>query len=323
MTRAIAALRPHPHRGDLIAAAAVPLTVAVVMLNVRMDGRGGAESIRPHLPDLRGRARHGSAGRAGGRPTARVPDRAAPRRPDTARVTLLRLGQLLGDDSPFAASGTSPGWRRCSPRSPPWRPGTEQSPICALSSSSRAGSCSWRSWTGCSTRTGRPRSAGSCSFSSPSTRRRTCAGATRAPGTPSTWSTRPVSRAWPSPRHSAARWSCRSPSEGIRARGGSSCIAAVGFGLVAYAGGRPRARAGLPRLRRPGRVRRARGPAQHRRRLAHRLAAASPAARRRRAWPRGCGRPPRPPPTARRRPGAGADRGRSAATDPRRRSAAA
>src|SRR3954470_19922963 len=34
-------LRPHPHRGDLIAAGAVPLTVAVAMLNVRMDATWG------------------------------------------------------------------------------------------------------------------------------------------------------------------------------------------------------------------------------------------------------------------------------------------
>jgi len=35
------AIRPHPHRGDLIAAAVVPLTVAVVMVNVRMNGTWG------------------------------------------------------------------------------------------------------------------------------------------------------------------------------------------------------------------------------------------------------------------------------------------
>jgi len=34
-------LRPHPHRGDLVAAAVVPLTVAVVLLNVRMDDTWG------------------------------------------------------------------------------------------------------------------------------------------------------------------------------------------------------------------------------------------------------------------------------------------
>src|SRR3954467_9862046 len=41
LNRGVAALRPHPHRGDLIAAGAVPLTVAVVMLNVRMDATWG------------------------------------------------------------------------------------------------------------------------------------------------------------------------------------------------------------------------------------------------------------------------------------------
>jgi hypothetical protein len=34
-------IRPHPHRGDLIAAGAVPLTVGVVLLNVRMDATWG------------------------------------------------------------------------------------------------------------------------------------------------------------------------------------------------------------------------------------------------------------------------------------------
>jgi hypothetical protein len=35
------ALRPHPHRGDLIAAGVVPLTLGVVMVNVRMGGTWG------------------------------------------------------------------------------------------------------------------------------------------------------------------------------------------------------------------------------------------------------------------------------------------
>src|SRR3954454_2786162 len=41
ITRVRHLLRPHPHRGDLIAAGAVPLTVAVAMLNVRMDATWG------------------------------------------------------------------------------------------------------------------------------------------------------------------------------------------------------------------------------------------------------------------------------------------
>lgn len=34
-------VRPHPHRGDLIAAGALPLTVALLLVNVRFDGRWG------------------------------------------------------------------------------------------------------------------------------------------------------------------------------------------------------------------------------------------------------------------------------------------
>lgn len=36
-----AALTPHPHRGDLIAAGALPLTVGVLLVNVRLDARWG------------------------------------------------------------------------------------------------------------------------------------------------------------------------------------------------------------------------------------------------------------------------------------------
>ncbi|HEY2637711.1 MAG TPA: hypothetical protein VGI54_10005 [Solirubrobacteraceae bacterium] len=37
----MALLRPQPHRGDLVAAAAVPLAVAVLMVNIRLDGPWG------------------------------------------------------------------------------------------------------------------------------------------------------------------------------------------------------------------------------------------------------------------------------------------
>lgn len=39
--RVVAALTPHPHRGDLIAAGAVPLAVGVVLVNVRLDAQWG------------------------------------------------------------------------------------------------------------------------------------------------------------------------------------------------------------------------------------------------------------------------------------------
>ena len=37
----LAALTPHPHRGDLIAAGAVPLTLGVLLVNVRLDAQWG------------------------------------------------------------------------------------------------------------------------------------------------------------------------------------------------------------------------------------------------------------------------------------------
>jgi hypothetical protein len=37
----LAALTPHPHRGDLIAAGALPLTVGVLLVNLRLDARWG------------------------------------------------------------------------------------------------------------------------------------------------------------------------------------------------------------------------------------------------------------------------------------------
>ncbi len=39
--RGIAALTPHPHRGDLIAAGAVPLTLGLLLVNVRLDAAWG------------------------------------------------------------------------------------------------------------------------------------------------------------------------------------------------------------------------------------------------------------------------------------------
>jgi hypothetical protein len=38
----LAALTPHPHRGDLIAAGAVPLTLGVLLVNVRLDAEWGS-----------------------------------------------------------------------------------------------------------------------------------------------------------------------------------------------------------------------------------------------------------------------------------------
>jgi hypothetical protein len=105
--RLLAAVRPHPHRGDLIAAAAVPLTVGVLMTEVRFDGvwgRGvlfvlavlattvvlGMGLLAP-LEEERPRAYQTVLLVAGLALLA---------------LTILRLAQVLGEGSPFSASGT-------------------------------------------------------------------------------------------------------------------------------------------------------------------------------------------------------------------------
>ena len=105
--RALAAVRPHPHRGDLIAAAAVPLALGVLMTEVRFDGvwgRGvlfvlallatalvlGMGLLAP-LEEPRPRAYQTVLLVAGLALLA---------------LTIVRLAQVLGEDSPFAASGT-------------------------------------------------------------------------------------------------------------------------------------------------------------------------------------------------------------------------
>ena len=105
--RALAVVRPHPHRGDLIAAAAVPLAVGVLMVEVRFDGvwqRGvlfvvallacalvlGMGLLAP-LEEDHPRAYQSVLLVAG-----------------LALLVLVlgRFAQVLGEDSPFSASGT-------------------------------------------------------------------------------------------------------------------------------------------------------------------------------------------------------------------------
>jgi hypothetical protein len=133
-TRAIAALSPHPHRGDLIAAGAVPLTVAAVMLNVRMDATWGS-GIHLVLTGLTCAVVLGMgllAEREGEFPRAYQTVLLLAGLTLLA-VTLLRLGQVLGADEPLESSSTItwmaalftaiaavPAWERIN------------SPICAL-----------------------------------------------------------------------------------------------------------------------------------------------------------------------------------------------
>jgi FtsH-binding integral membrane protein len=134
VNRGVAALRPHPHRGDLIAAGAVPVTVAVVMLNVRMDATWG-NGIHLVLTGL-------TCAVVLGMGLLAEREDEFPRAYQTVLllagltllgVTLLRLAQVLGADEPLESSSTItwtaavftaiaavPAWERIN------------SPICAL-----------------------------------------------------------------------------------------------------------------------------------------------------------------------------------------------
>jgi len=134
VTRVRHLLRPHPHRGDLIAAGAVPLTVAVVMLNVRMDSTWG-DGIHLVITAL-------ACALVLGMGLLAEREEDYPRAYQTvlllAGLTLLaialyRLAQVLGAESPLESSSTAtwmaaifaavaavPAWERIN------------SPICAL-----------------------------------------------------------------------------------------------------------------------------------------------------------------------------------------------
>jgi hypothetical protein len=127
-------LRPHPHRGDLIAAGAVPLTVAVVLLNVRMDATWG-DGIHLVITAL-------ACALVLGMGLLAEREEEFPRAYQTVLllaglslliVTLFRFAQVLGADEPlessstitwaaalFAAVAAVPAWERIN------------SPICAL-----------------------------------------------------------------------------------------------------------------------------------------------------------------------------------------------
>jgi hypothetical protein len=105
--RLLAAVRPHPHRGDLIAAAAVPLTVGVLLTEVRFDGVWG----RGVLSVLAALATALVLGMGLLAPL----EEERPRAYQTIllvaglallALTILRLAQVLGEDSPLSAWGT-------------------------------------------------------------------------------------------------------------------------------------------------------------------------------------------------------------------------
>jgi len=107
--RMLRALRPHPHRGDIVAAGALPLVVAVLLVQVRFDGHwargvlllvalvpaavvfGMGLAAEVEEPEDGPRA-YQSVLLLGGLALA--------------LATLLRLAQVLGVDSPLKAAGT-------------------------------------------------------------------------------------------------------------------------------------------------------------------------------------------------------------------------
>jgi hypothetical protein len=101
------AVRPHPHRGDLIAAAAVPLAIGVLLAEVRFDGTW-ARGVLFAVALLAGTLVLGMGLLA-------PLEEERPRAYQTVllvaglalvAVTIGRLAQVLGEERPFAAAGT-------------------------------------------------------------------------------------------------------------------------------------------------------------------------------------------------------------------------
>lgn len=106
MDARLAPLRPHPHRGDLIAAGAVPFTLAVVLLNVRMDGTWG-DGIHLVITGL-------ACGLVLGMGFLAEREDEHPRAYQTVllltglallAIALARLAEVLGADDPLSSAG--------------------------------------------------------------------------------------------------------------------------------------------------------------------------------------------------------------------------
>jgi hypothetical protein len=133
LDRVFDGLRPHPHRGDLVAAGAVVLAVAVGLVNVRMDATWGTGIF--FVLDLLAFALVFSMGMLaeleGGQP-----------RPYQSALlvaglwllglTLFRLAQVFGVDEPFSASGTLFWTALVLSGVAAWPAWTRSSAICAL-----------------------------------------------------------------------------------------------------------------------------------------------------------------------------------------------
>lgn len=105
--RLLSALTPHPHRGDLIAAGAVPLSVGVLLVNVRLDAEWGT-GVFLVLTAL-------ACGLVLGMGVLAPLEGERPRSYQQVLllagvllgfVTLLRLAQVLGVEDPLGAAGS-------------------------------------------------------------------------------------------------------------------------------------------------------------------------------------------------------------------------
>jgi hypothetical protein len=131
--RGVTALTPHPHRGDLIAAGAVPLALGVLLLNVRFDGQWGT-GILLVLSAL-------ACGLVLGMGLLAPLEGERPRSYQQVLllagvllgfVTLLRLAQVLGADDPLGAAGSRLWIFLVVTVVAAWIARTRRSAICAL-----------------------------------------------------------------------------------------------------------------------------------------------------------------------------------------------
>jgi hypothetical protein len=131
--RLLAALTPHPHRGDLIAAGTVPLTLGVLLVNARFEGAWG-NGILLVLTALACALVLGMgllSPREGERPRAyqQVLLLAGLL---LGFVALLRLAQVLGADDPLGAAGSLTWIFATVALAAAWIAYTRRSAICAL-----------------------------------------------------------------------------------------------------------------------------------------------------------------------------------------------
>ncbi len=131
--RGRAVLTPHPHRGDLIAAGAVPLALGVLLLNVRMDATWG-DGVFLVLDGL-------ACALVLGMGLLAPLEGERPRSYQQVLlfaglllgfIALVRLAQVLGVDSPLSASGTLVWIFLIVTAGATWIARTRRSAFCAL-----------------------------------------------------------------------------------------------------------------------------------------------------------------------------------------------